>query len=380
MIKICHLTSVHPSKDIRIFYKECTYLKKAGYDVSLIVANGDTEVENGVKIIGVKGTGGNRISRMIKGMNSVYKKALEVDADLYHFHDPELMIVGLLLKGKGKKVIYDVHEDVPEQVLSKQWIPGPFRTLISKMVKAFEKYSAKRFDGVVTATPTINNRFKTYNDHSVIVHNFPILEELIDPKLDLDNKVIDNTALYIGGITELRGIFEMVEAVGHANNKNSIVLKLAGKYAPASLEDEVKKKEAYKYVEHLGWLSRDQIKAELERALVGLVTLRPEPRYVVSYPIKMFEYMAAGLPVIASNFPLWNEIIKNENCGISVDPLNPEEIGNAINWLAENPKEALAMGKNGRKAIIEKYNWENEAETLVGIYKKLLPENQGELV
>ena len=82
----------------------------------------------------------------------------------------------------------------------------------------------------------------------------------------------------------------------------------------------------------------------------------------------MFEYMAAGIPVVASNFPLWKEIIEENKCGICVEPANVEQISDAVNYLLNNPEEAQRMGANGRKAVEEKYNWNNEAKTLLQLY------------
>lgn len=371
-MKVCHLTSVHPAEDIRILIKECQSLHKAGHEVTLVVANEESRNYNGVGIVGVKSVTHNPISRIMKTPNKVYKEALRQDADVYHFHDPELLPIGLLLKQKGKKVIYDVHEDVPEQVLSKQWIPKILRRLISNMVEKVERFCSKRFDAIVTATPTINARFEKYNNNSVIVHNFPILNELIGEEVaNNSHDKSENHAIYIGGITALRGIKEMIEAIDHVNQTFDSKLLLAGKFAPETLKQESERLDGWRYVDHLGWLSRDEVKNYLLQSKVGLVVLHPEPRYVVSYPIKLFEYMSAGLPVVASDFPLWKSIVETEHCGKCVDPLNPKEIAEAIKWFIANPEQARQMGENGRKAIEEKYNWEKESETLVSLYKTI---------
>lgn len=373
-MKVCHLTSVHPTEDIRIFVKECSYLSEAGFDVSLVVGNSESYTKNGVDIIGAPVKSSNRYLRMIKGPQSVYKKALEVDADVYHFHDPELLPVGLLLKSKGKKVIYDVHEDVPQQVLSKQWIPKPLRKLVSKMVEGLERYASNRFDAVVTATPTINERFLTYQQNSVTIHNFPIMNELIGEGSGDTVKPMDlNKIVYIGGITRLRGIEEMVRAMEELNKEptSDVTLHLAGAFAPPSLQKEMEQLEGWNHVNFEGYLNRKEVSNLLNTSSVGLVILHPEPRYVVSYPIKLFEYMSAGLPVIASDFPLWRGIVDDAQCGICVDPMSPKEIADAVRYLLNNKEEARKMGENGRKAIMNKYNWEQESVRLVELYKSL---------
>jgi glycosyltransferase involved in cell wall biosynthesis len=374
-MKVCHITSVHSAMDTRILIKECQSLQKAGHEVVYIVPNAEDSVQFGVKIKGVSSTAANRLKRMVNTTSLVYEEALRQDADLYHFHDSELIPIGLKLKAKGKKVIYDVHEDLPEQILSKQWIPGPLRKSVAFGAKNFEKYASKRFDAVVTATPYINERFKTYNSNSVTIHNYPLLQELMkstdvqdvpEPLKDDKKRVV-----YLGGIYLLRGIKEMVRSVEKVNETQPVEFRLGGSFAPASLEDEVKKMSGWKHVNYLGFLNRKEVKEELSYSNAGLVLLHPEPRFVVSYPIKLFEYMSAGLPVIASNFPLWQDIVRDNECGICVDPLNIEEIAKAIESILNNPDLAAEMGAKGRRAIEEKYNWEKESERLIELYERL---------
>lgn len=367
MMKICHITSVHSKNDTRVFIKECQSLSKAGHEVFYIVPNVEDNIENGVKIIGVDSSVTGQINRIRKTTKKVFTKAIEMDADVYHFHDPELMPIGLKLKAKGKKVIYDVHEDVPEQVLSKQWIPKPLRKSISVLVKRYEKYASKKFDAVVAATPTIANRFKSYNPNTITVHNYPLLDELVAPERNMDSS--NPSALYIGGIYLLRGIKEMILAVEGLNRNKDCNLTLAGAFAPAHLEQEIREMDGWKFVDYRGFLNRDEVREVLSQAHMGLVLLHPEPRFVVSLPIKLFEYMSAGIPVIASNFPLWKEIVEENQCGLCVDPLNIDEIKEAMRWILDHPAEAKAMGENGRKAIEEKYNWESESEKLISLYR-----------
>ncbi len=360
MIKVCILTSVHPPFDTRIFHKEAKSLAKAGYDVSLIAQHDKDEIVDVIRIVPVPKPK-NRLERMTKTVWTVYRKALKINADIYHFHDPELMPIGLLLKRHGKRVIYDVHEDAPRQNLSKSYIPAAFRKPISLMIEALEAFSSRRFDGVVTATPFINRRFLELGANAVNVNNYPLASELYNAEDHWKNK--EKAVCYVGGIVRIRGAFEMVEAIGRTKYR----LLLAGNIE-LDIEKGLKQMSGWHQIEALGFVDRDGGRATIGRSMAGLVVLHPTINYIDALPVKMFEYMSAGIPVVASNFPLWKEIIEGAECGICVDPLNSEEIAKAIQFIVEHPVEAEQMGKNGRMAVEERYNWGIEEKKLLGFY------------
>jgi len=366
-MRIVHLTSVHPRYDIRIFRKECMSLAKAGHDVDLVVADGKgNEKKNGVQIIdaGLKPT--SRIKRMVLTGARVYKAARQADADVYHFHDPELLPVGWLLKRKGKKAIYDVHEDVPRQILSKHWISPVFRKPVSAFVEFAETLLARSLSGVVCATPKIEKRFERINKNVATICNYPILQELYIPDVDWEKK--EQAACYIGGITRTRGLFEMVAAAEFMNGP----LYIAG---PVTNQQEYQKAASmsgWSNVRYLGVLDREGVRDLLRRSSVGLVLLQPTPNYYEALPVKMFEYMSASVPVVASDFPLWKEIVEENNCGICVNNKEPKEIAEAVNELLDQPSKASSLGKNGRIAVEGKYSWEKEFAKLKKFLETLL--------
>ncbi len=365
MKKICHLTSVHPRYDTRIFIKECQSLQKAGFDVSLIVAdNKGDETKNNIKIYDV-GTEPTRGKRMLKTPKKVYEKALEIDADIYHFHDPELINTGVKLLNLGKKVIYDVHEDVPRQILSKPYLKSFMKPLVSNGFEKYENKNAKKFSHIITATDFITDRFLKVNKNSSSIKNYPKIDEL---KLDISWKDKKNRACYIGSISKVRGISEIVQAMQYSDYQ----INLAGKFNDKNLENETKILPSWeKIIEH-GFANREQIKQILQESKVGLVTLYPTISYKDALPVKMFEYMLAGIPVISSNIELWRQIVDDANCGICVNPYEPKEIAEAINKIIEDDKLSEEMGRNGQKAVLEKYNWKNEEQKLIEIYTNLI--------
>ncbi len=363
--KVCHLTSVHHRYDTRIFIKECKTLSKVGFDVNLIVADakGDETVDN-IKIYDI-GKPKNRIERILKTTKKVFKKALEVNAEIYHFHDPELIPIGMKLKKFGKKVIYDVHEDLPRQILNKHYLNKIIRLIISHIIEIYENYSITKFDYIITATPYIKRRFVKINPNTIDINNYPILDELYSTKLEMKK---DNNICYIGGITRVRGIIELINAIENID----VTLHLAGEFESEELKKEVENLNEWKKVKYYGFVNREKIKEILSICKLGIVTLFPVKNYLVALPVKLFEYMSASLPVIASNFPLWREIVEGNNCGICVDPRNINEISKAIEYLINNPQEAKKMGENGKTAVLEKYNWEKEEKKLFNVYEIVL--------
>lgn len=366
--RVVHLTSAHPRLDTRIFVKICSSLAKAGYDVSLVVADGKGyEEKNKVKIFDV-GKASGRLSRMLKSSALVYKKALKLNADIYHIHDPELLPYALLLKLKGKRVIFDSHEDVPRQILSKPYLNKVLLKFISYSSEIIETFICKQLDYIITATPFIRDIFLKSTNNCIDINNFPIIGELDNNKYPKKNQVC-----YVGGLTKIRGCYEMIKSIGIVRNKEKLVL--AGLFDEDIDLNVLKKEKGWSSTESKGFQDRTGVKTIMNESFAGLVTLYPTLNYKDALPIKMFEYMSVGLPVISSNIPLWSEIINSNNCGICVDPLKPEEIAKAIDYLYEHPSEAKQMGENGRKAVNEKYNWSIEEKKLLMVYEKLLKDN-----
>ena len=364
MTKVCHFTTVHKETDVRIFLKQCVSLARAGYDVYLLVAGAQDKDVDGVKIRGVEKAQGGRLKRMTATADNMFRKALEVNADIYHFHDPELLRIGKKLRRKGKKVIYDAHEDLPRQILTKDYIPKALQGITSAAVERIENFYASRMTAVIAATPFIRDRYLKVNKNAIDINNFP---DLFEAGTIPSWESRQNEVCYVGGLFWQRGITEMVDAMEHTKAK----LNLAGSYTPATYRDDLSKRPGWKSVKDWGFVGRKEVKEIMDRSIAGIVTLHPQPSYMDSLPIKMFEYMAAGIPVIASNFPQWKVIIEKARCGICVDPLDPKAIGEAIEHLIANPKEAEEMGKRGRAAAESIYNWKKEEEKLIGFYRKI---------
>ncbi|MFC1606405.1 glycosyltransferase family 4 protein [Candidatus Latescibacterota bacterium] len=367
-MKVCHLTSVHIPFDTRIFYKECMSLHRAGHEVHLIAPWESDETVEGIFLHGIRPRTG-KLRRILFTPVSVLKKALSINAGIYHFHDPELIPAGVILRFLGKKVIYDVHEDYPATMPTKKFIPSLLRPLAGWLIGLLERATSGWFTAVVVVTPSILERFCRFTGNVTAVHNFPLVTDRHIPSWE--NR--SNSVCYIGSIAVNRGAREMVSAIGIARSNREATLAIAGNFTTEILEDEITGHLKKSGVDYRGFLDRGEVDLLMDESKAGLVLLHPEPRYMVSLPNKLFEYMAAGLPVIASDFPLWRSIIERESCGLVVNPLDPEEVAQAICRLLDNPEEAQAMGHRGRAAIEREYRWECEEKKLLKLYEEHSP-------
>lgn len=369
-IKVCHITSAHQRHDVRIFEKECVSLSNFGYEVYEIVNDDAPDEEyGGVHIVSTGFVPVNRLERMFKSMKYILKLAIEIDADIYHLHDPELLQVVKELRKIGKIVIFDAHEDTETQIMDKQYIPFVIRRIVACIYGLYSRRMMCKCDGIITVTPQFVEKYQAFNENTIMVTNYPILE--VDDKDDDINErdVQDSFVFFAGGISSQWCHDNIIKAV-----KN-----LAGvKYKYAGRSDD----EYITYLNRLGSNSSEYIGVlphagvrKLYRASVAGMALLKCSQVGDEGTLgntKLFEIMQAGKPVICSNLRLWRQIIEEYDCGICVDCNNVDEIAKAIEYIINNPAEAQKMGEAGKRAVKEKYNWNIEASKLYDFYSDLL--------
>ncbi|QOW61726.1 glycosyltransferase [Treponema pedis] len=343
-------------------------LVRKDYTVYEIAPNISDEVLGGVNIYSIK-MPNNKWKRLLFSRNTVYNKCIQVNADIYHFHDPELIPVGVKLKKKYNKVIvFDSHEDVPAQILSKDWLPKFLRKLISMLYAYYEKQKLKFYDALVSVTPNLTSRLCNINSHVFELSNYPLLERTIT----LDDRKWGNSICFAGGISEHWLHENIIKAV---NNIECVKYRLAG-WGSTKYLSKLRKLDGWKNVDFLGKISFNDVPLFLAQSTVAMVLNDYVPN--VGYKLgslgnnKLFEAMQAGLPVICTDFILWKEIIDEWKCGICVNPHDIEAIRNAVIYLIENKDIAQQMGDNGRRAVMEKYNWNTQEKILLEMYKGLV--------
>ena len=373
-MKIVHVGYSHRPDDIRIFQKECASLSRYGHQVIYVTSNMNAKSVNvsndSVKVITVKLQRTNKKLPFLLYCREIKRVLSSLDADVYHFHEVVLLSVLLYMRKQGKHVIYDMHEDSPRDMQ-----PSLCRrrgkvlgTLLARIIEIYENYCIRKADYVITATPYIEKRCKRLTSTVCCIANYPIINKISNESCRevAGNIVKASQICYCGSLTEDRNISMYVRMMSYINGK----LLLAG-LLDDSYKRELENIESWDKVEYMGYLDRAGVNRLYRESDVGLCILKNLPNTYYSLPIKLFEYMEAGLPIVCSDFPIWRDIVEGNRCGIAV-PYN--DIGaavKAVQKILKHPEIATQMGKNGRNAIATKYNWQTEEKKLFKVYEIL---------
>lgn len=365
MPKICHLSSVHTEKDTRVFHRECVSIAHEGYETILIVPGEKDKEILGVKILTVT-PDRKRLQRMIFTTAEVFFKGYSENADLYHFHDPELMFIGILFKLLGKKVVRDVHDYPGFNLLYRNYLPKIFRKPTAKIISLIDKMCIHFYDNLFVVTSDIANQYNS--EKCVLVQNFPDLQLFSDP----DNICYEERPeafIYLGDASLYVGLDIMVKSIGLMD---SGYLDVVGRYVPESLPKSMSTIKGWERTRSYGWQTIENVRKHLEQVRCGLCITRTSRQNIEAQPRKVFEYMAASLPVIVSDFPSFRRMLEPVGCALFVPPEDPAATAKAMQWILDNPGKAKNMGEKGRDAVLRKYNWGNESQRMLSAYKKLI--------
>lgn len=364
-MKVVHMTSGHPPFDTRIFRKECRSLAAAGLQVILIAPHTANEVVDGVEIRAIQKPQG-RLERFTRGPKRVLEVALTIDADIYHFHDPELWSVGMKLAKLGKTVVYDAHENVPSDILNRDYIPLILRGIISKAAERKEMEVTRAVAGIVTVTEGIAARFP--REKTILARNYPVLEDMDVPELPYTER--RNQVVFSGGISRERQAESMVSAIGLVESDANLLV-----VGPKESDELVTKLSALKgcsRTQYLGSVKQQDYYQQLFNSKIGLSLVEARSDYGDVSTNKVYEYMYASVPMIVSPISAWVELVQRFQCGLIAEDNAPDTIAKHIEYLLSNPDVASEMGRRGREAVIEHYSWAKEAQGLVDFYDRIV--------
>ena len=370
MIRICHLTCAHKSDDTRIFHKECLSLAASGYEVFLI-APGESRYEKGVHIIGIGILPTSRLKRMSVTAKKVYNKAVNIDANIYHLHDPELIPYGIMLKKMGKTVIFDSHEDITSYIYDKEWIASVLRKIMGRVVNQYLKSSLPKLDAIISVSPHLHRKLQTLNPRVCMVTNYPIIVNQPPIEHNSYNENHIHKLVFVGGVSSQWSHEYIIRAIQDIQNIEYVVYGKGDDSYIQHLKDIDK---ANKFI-YKGILLHADVRQVLSNADIGMALCQYSNNTGGKTGslgnTKLFEYMMAGIPVVCTEFELWKNIVEKHQCGICVDPCSVSEIRAACLKLIENRSLADQMGMNGKRAVVDEYSWEQEEEKLINLYQSL---------
>lgn len=364
MKKVCHMTSVHNQTDIRIFEKECVSLAEHGYEVHLIAPGEDGNKKN-IQIHGIGKTPKKRWKRMIFSTRKVGKISKKIDADIYHFHDPELIPLGLKLVKNGKKVIFDSHENVLDQFIEKEYIPLIVRKILNTFFVSYIKYVCEKFTAIISVDPSICKNYKKYNPQTIMVANYPEIEEIHKKSTS------KNYICFAGGISKQWNHDIVIQAI---HNLEDISYVLCGN-ADEDYLSYLRTLPGWEKVDYRGKVSHGEALELLSGAVAG-VALASYSRNTNGKEgtlgnTKLFEIMMCGIPVICTDFNTWKNIIEKKESGYCIRYDDIDELKKIIQKLIKQPEMRKKIGDNGRKCVEKNYNWDNEKKQLLSLYLRL---------
>jgi len=367
-MKVCHLTSVHPYFDTRIFHKEAKSLALDNHEVVVIAQHDKKESIEGITVIPLPRPK-NRWERMTKITLRLFVVAIKEHADIYHFHDPELLPVGILLKLFTKAgIIYDVHEDYSKLMLEKQWIAGSLlKKVMAFLFNIFERVSVRLLDKVIVVTPEIARKFPEIKTE--IVRNFvslDVIDSITPVKSECDKAVI----IYMGSLEKNRGIREIIQAVDLLDG--AAELWLLGQWDTPELQKECKNTKGWDYTRYFGNKKPEEAYSYLKAADIGLHCVNLNDYYLQGLPTKVFEYAACSKPAIISYSPYWEKLFGE--FVLFVDPRSPEDIAEKMLKLLNNKDLRSQLGDRARAFVEKKHNWETERIKLYAVYKSVFKE------
>lgn len=393
-IKICFLADKHSLFDDRIYWKMAVPLKQKGFEVHYILIS--DESKKGVTNEGVnfetfklKTFSKNRylnyvLKRLnpLNNFNKLFKSAKNLNADIYHFHGLWMNKIGGKLKNLKQKpiVFYDAREpyaeDYKSYLNSKNKFKNKIIQLFANNIDKWEKNKSKKYDLIISNEDHVRDQFRKFLgvDKAETLFNYTDIYNNYK-NITNDNKVYD--FIYLGGVTEQRGVLKILEATKISQKKYpNIKVAIVGIYSPKEfkqeLQDYIDINDLNNNITLFNPVPYTKVSEFYNKSKVGIVILQPIDTYKICMPIKVFEYMAFGLPIIGSDFGHIKKYIETDNCGITVDPTNPSEVALAMNELMENESKLALFAENGRFATLKKYKWDFELDRLIDFYTKFL--------
>jgi glycosyltransferase involved in cell wall biosynthesis len=368
-VRVLHISTAHPPQDPRIVFKQCQTLADQ-YEVFCALPYADASVAPNIHFIRLPYFR-RVIWRLLLTCPFILIRCLGLRPHLIHVYVPEFIPFAFVFRLFGAQIVYEVQENLHKKMHLKTinngvWLERGFRW--------FDQLAQRHFYLIFTE----HGYLDTYRDLPKpyeIIYNYPLLSFLEPYQHPYKPDLLRPSFFYIGWISFERAFDTLVDSLTRLKVAYpNFVAHLFGRrtFTDAQLKKLPNFAAVHDNIHFYGYTGHREAFPYATGATAGLALLKPVGDYPDSYTTKLFEYMALGLPVITSDFPLYKDIVERHNCGFCVSPYNPVQVADALQYLIEHPSEAEAMGQRGRKAVEEWYNWGSEAKKLVTFYKRIL--------
>jgi glycosyltransferase involved in cell wall biosynthesis len=342
------------------------------YRLTMVLTRPEPAVHPGIRFVGVP-----RFASLWQRVLLVHPRllwhALRCPARLVHLHDPELIPLGLLLVALGRTVVWDVHENVARQVSAKKRNAS---TLYRLLFRCFNRLAQRHLYPIFAETSYLANYPALRKPHAVVLNYAPL--PLLEPFRRKPHTVLVPEFFYIGQLSFARGLDVLIEACARLDDDfPDFRVHLFGALGFDVFDQSVLERipafhRAKKHLIFHGYTDARRAFPMAARCLAGLALPKPVGDFPESYPTKLFEYLALGLPAIASDFPLYRAVIEPHGCGRCLDPTSPEALANVLRFFLEQPEASRHLGERGRAAAEAHFAWASQERALFDFYKSLL--------
>lgn len=369
-LKICFVTSMHDWNDDRIFERAAVGLASLGHDVTYVAPAEKDMVAEGVKIVAIaKRT---RMQKHLYGPGEAFKAMKKIDADIYHFYNPNMMFKMRRWAKAGHSVFIDIHENYEARVDALP-IPSFIRKYAVKWYRRLENRLCSSFQGITVVTETMARKLAPSGSPVLVVDNVPYLKRL--EQVELAPKDPRPTIITSGSHSDARNCMKAVEALPYiVKEVPDVKMKFVGRFQPASYEQELlqKAKElgVADHLETAGMLPWLENFKRISSAHVGCVFYNDNLNNRVTLPNRLYEYMYVGLAVLGEEFPEVKNVLSKNNCGEVVNSQDPKDIAEKSIRLIKNPRQLEQYTVNARNAVLKNHNFENALTRLEAFYYK----------
>jgi glycosyltransferase involved in cell wall biosynthesis len=368
--RVVQVTIGHPPDDGRVRAKIGRSLARGGYESHILCPGGHAGRATDGVVLHPHSISESRFER-VRRHRELAQAAAALQPDVIHVHEP--IMLGAILRARGSaKVVWDVHEDYELELSTREWIPKPLRRLVWRLWDYRERRLLSQVDLVLVATPPLADRYRLLHSNVAVVPNLTEVEVYHG-----DHEWTKPHAVFTGSVFESRGLMQVIEALGKLHDEGfDVPMTIAGPMESQDLEKRIHqaidKRGLANSVKYVGVLPREEVIELCRSATIGVVAHLPESQGDVAWPVKMFEYMACGLPLIYTTLGAMVRLADDHEIGIAVEPFDIEALANAFTTLATDHKLSAYLSSVGRNLILRRYHWSSIEPILLQHYEELL--------